>query len=188
MGCPPADSYSALDVTTLNTCCTPIQKQPELLLCLMDLFNLISVPNPAKVKTGTRPRAAHEVPLLTATANRVIDIDTTRASGSSRTPSTMEKSPLDFADEDLPSPNTKGVRIEEQIQDELSREIPPVGHAMTAEVIPEIGLEEEVATMRPPVNKRWKQIRRKRANDEERSCVQPRTQCLRREIPSCNGF
>ncbi|GKA15407.1 hypothetical protein Tco_0695154 [Tanacetum coccineum] len=38
----------------------------------MDLFNLISAPNPTKVKTGTRPRAAHEVPLLTATANRVI--------------------------------------------------------------------------------------------------------------------
>ncbi|GJT75473.1 hypothetical protein Tco_1042198 [Tanacetum coccineum] len=147
-GMPPADSYSVLDVTTLNTRRTPIQKQPELLLCLvglsrryflgddvyptflydddreMDLFNLISAPNPAKVKTGTRPRTAHEVPLLTATANRVIDMDTTGASGSSRTPSTVEKSPLDFADEDLPPPNTEGVGTEEQIQDELSREIP----------------------------------------------------------------
>ncbi|GJV09501.1 hypothetical protein Tco_1347157 [Tanacetum coccineum] len=85
----------------------------------MDLFNLISAPNPAKVKTGTRPRAAHEVPLLTATANRVIDMDTTGASGSSGTPSTVEKSPLDFADEDLPPPNTEGVGTEEQIQDEL---------------------------------------------------------------------
>ncbi|GKA14776.1 hypothetical protein Tco_0694422 [Tanacetum coccineum] len=90
----------------------------------MDLFNLISAPNPAKVKTGTRPRAAHEVPLLTAMANRVIDMDTTEASGFSGTPSTVEKSPLDFADEDLPPPNTEGVRTEEQIQDELSREIP----------------------------------------------------------------
>ncbi|GKF97784.1 hypothetical protein Tco_0293605, partial [Tanacetum coccineum] len=26
----------------------------------MDLFNLISAPNPAVIKTGTRPRAAHE--------------------------------------------------------------------------------------------------------------------------------
>nr|GEW18967.1 hypothetical protein [Tanacetum cinerariifolium] len=32
-------------------------------------------PNPSKVKTGLRPRAAHEVPLLTATASRVIDIE-----------------------------------------------------------------------------------------------------------------
>nr|GEV84244.1 hypothetical protein [Tanacetum cinerariifolium] len=55
----------------------------------MDLFSLISAPNPAKVKIKTRPRAAHEVPLLIATANRVIDMeDMTGASGSSGTPST----------------------------------------------------------------------------------------------------
>nr|GEY07716.1 transposase (putative), gypsy type [Tanacetum cinerariifolium] len=41
----------------------------------MDLFSLISAPNPAKVKTETRPRAAHKVSLLTATANRVIDME-----------------------------------------------------------------------------------------------------------------
>ncbi|GKA28510.1 hypothetical protein Tco_0714755 [Tanacetum coccineum] len=35
--------------------------------------------------------------------------DTTGASGSSGTPSTVEKSLLDFADEDLPPPNTEGV-------------------------------------------------------------------------------
>nr|GEW76156.1 hypothetical protein [Tanacetum cinerariifolium] len=36
-----------------------------------------TAPNPTRVKTGTRPRAAHEVPLLTATASRVIDIEDT---------------------------------------------------------------------------------------------------------------
>nr|GEV71872.1 hypothetical protein [Tanacetum cinerariifolium] len=41
----------------------------------MDLFNLIRAPNPTKVKTGSRPRAAHEVSLLTVTANRVIEIE-----------------------------------------------------------------------------------------------------------------
>ncbi|GKE86248.1 hypothetical protein Tco_1559990 [Tanacetum coccineum] len=56
-----------------------------------------------KVRTGTRPRAAHEVPLLTATANRVIAMeDATLTSGSSGTPSTVEKSPLDFANKDSP--------------------------------------------------------------------------------------
>ncbi|GJS49251.1 hypothetical protein Tco_0599372 [Tanacetum coccineum] len=145
---PPAGSYSALDVTTLNTRRTPIQKQPELLFKpQMDLFNLISAPNPAKVKTGTRPLVAHEVPLLTATANRVMDIDTTGASGSSGTPSTVEKSPLDLVNEDLPPPNTEGVETEEQVHDELSQEIPYVGHASTTKVIPETGVEEEVATM-----------------------------------------
>ncbi|GJZ98243.1 hypothetical protein Tco_0670696 [Tanacetum coccineum] len=63
---PSADSYSATDVTTLNT-------------RHMDLFNLISAPNPTKVKTGTRPCTAHEVPLLTATASRVIDMEDTIA-------------------------------------------------------------------------------------------------------------
>ncbi|GJS51753.1 hypothetical protein Tco_0625115 [Tanacetum coccineum] len=125
---PVRGSYSTEDVAVLNTRRTPIKKQPEALLCIVglswryflgddvyltflneilrwyiDLFNLISAPNPTKVKTGTCPRAAHELPLLTVTANRVIVMeDTTMASGSSGTPSTMEKSPLDFANEDSP--------------------------------------------------------------------------------------
>nr|GEU87153.1 hypothetical protein [Tanacetum cinerariifolium] len=41
----------------------------------MDLFNLIRAPNPTKVKTGSRPRTAHKVPLLTVIANRVIEIE-----------------------------------------------------------------------------------------------------------------
>nr|GEU79134.1 RNA-directed DNA polymerase, eukaryota, reverse transcriptase zinc-binding domain protein [Tanacetum cinerariifolium] len=76
---PPVGSYSAADVTSLNTRRTPIQKQPEALLCLvglsrryflgddvyptflydddrdMDLFTLIGAPNPTKVKTETCP-------------------------------------------------------------------------------------------------------------------------------------
>ncbi|GJR78179.1 hypothetical protein Tco_0148964 [Tanacetum coccineum] len=64
-GMPPANSYSALDVTTLNTRRTPIQKQPELLLCLVGLSQRYFLgddiaSNPAKVKIGTRPRAAYE--------------------------------------------------------------------------------------------------------------------------------
>ncbi|GJS05661.1 hypothetical protein Tco_0322169 [Tanacetum coccineum] len=51
----------------------------------MDLFNLITAPNPTKVKTGTRPRVAYEVPLLTATTIRVINMEelatTTESSG-----------------------------------------------------------------------------------------------------------
>ncbi|GJZ16575.1 hypothetical protein Tco_0552252 [Tanacetum coccineum] len=121
----------------------------------MDLFNLISAPNPAKVKTETRPRAAHEVPLLTAMANRVIDMeDTTGASRSSGTPSTMEKSPLDFADEDLPSPNTKGVRTEEQIQDEVSHGVPPLENPPTIKFVLEPDLEQEVAAIGSLVHKR----------------------------------
>ncbi|GJV70132.1 gypsy type transposase [Tanacetum coccineum] len=142
---PSADSYSAADVTILDTHRTPIQKQLELLLCLvglsqsyflgddvypiflydddwdMDLFNLISAPNAAKVKTGTRPHAAHEVPLLTVT-------------------------------------------------DGLSHEILPVETATTTEVVQELWLEKEVAAMGPPVNKR----RLKRGNDEAEANAPPK--------------
>ncbi|GJW69972.1 hypothetical protein Tco_0126889 [Tanacetum coccineum] len=107
-----------------------------------------------KVKTGTRPRAAHEVPLLTATANRVIDMeDTIATSESSETPFVMEKSPLDFADEDPPQTIIERVWTE--------------------------GLEEEVAAMGPPMNKRRKQMRRKRVNDEAEANVPPKV--LRRD-------
>nr|GEZ62029.1 hypothetical protein [Tanacetum cinerariifolium] len=66
----------------------------------MDLFGLIRAPNPTKVKTGSRLRAPHELPLLTLTASRVIEMDEPAvATNSSGVPSAIEKSPLDFADE-----------------------------------------------------------------------------------------
>nr|GEU95858.1 transposase (putative), gypsy type [Tanacetum cinerariifolium] len=123
-GMPAESMYSVEAVRALDTHRTPIQKQPEMLLCLvgisrryylgdevyptflydddrdMDLFNLIRAPNPTKVKIRSRPRAAHEVPLLTMTANRVIEMeDPTASTDSSGVPSTIERSPLDFANE-----------------------------------------------------------------------------------------
>ncbi|GJQ94181.1 hypothetical protein Tco_0005320 [Tanacetum coccineum] len=119
----------------------------------MDLFNLISAPNPAKVKTGTRPRAAHEVPLLTATATRVIDMeDVTEASKSSGIPSPVEKSPLDFADEDPLPIISEGVGTGGQERDEVPHEIPLVGNPPTMEVAPD--LEPEAAAMGSLVRKR----------------------------------
>nr|GEU30452.1 transposase (putative), gypsy type [Tanacetum cinerariifolium] len=55
----------------------------------------LSVIGAAKVKTGSRPRAAHEVPLLTVTSNRVIEIeDPTAATNSSGETATSEMPPL----------------------------------------------------------------------------------------------
>nr|GFC97550.1 hypothetical protein [Tanacetum cinerariifolium] len=66
----------------------------------MDLFSLIRAPNPTKVKTGSRPRAPHELPLLNLTVARVIEMNEPAvATDSSGVPSAIEKSPLDFADE-----------------------------------------------------------------------------------------
>ncbi|GKB24220.1 hypothetical protein Tco_0863621 [Tanacetum coccineum] len=123
----------------------------------MDLFNLISAPNPTKVRTGTRPHAAHEVPLFTTTVNRVIAIkDATVASGSSGTLSTVEKSPLDFANKDSPQRITEG-----------DGTIEP-------------RLDKEVAAMGPPVNKR----RRKRDNAKAEANVPPKV--LRKDhAPVC---
>nr|GEW60051.1 hypothetical protein [Tanacetum cinerariifolium] len=123
-GMPAENTYSVEAVRALDTHRSPIQKQLEMLLCLvgisrryylgdevyptflhdddrdMDLFNLIRAPNLTKVKTGSRPRAAHEVPLLTLTANGVVEIeDPAAATDSSGVPSTIERSPLDFANE-----------------------------------------------------------------------------------------
>ncbi|GJV11440.1 hypothetical protein Tco_1352981 [Tanacetum coccineum] len=156
---PVRGSYSVEDVAVLNTRCTPIQKQPEALLCIvglsrryflgddMDLFNLISALNPTKVRIGTRPRAAYMVPLLTDTSKCVMAMeDATMASGSSGTPSTMEKSPLDFANEDSPQRITKGDGTTEP------------------------RLEKEVAAMGPHVNKR----RCKRDNAEAEANAPPK--------------
>ncbi|GJW10668.1 hypothetical protein Tco_1576495 [Tanacetum coccineum] len=121
---PKANTYFVVDVATLDTHRTPIQKQPEELLCLMGLSRNFflrddeypiflndndQAPNPTKVKTGTRQRTAHEVPLLTATASHVIQmVNAAELSTSSGTPSTVERSPLDFSNEDDPPPVTQG--------------------------------------------------------------------------------
>ncbi|GJS62276.1 hypothetical protein Tco_0657060 [Tanacetum coccineum] len=161
-GMPTADSYSAANVSTLDT------RQ-------MDLFNLISAPNPSKVKTGIRPCAAHEMPLLTATTNRVIDIeDPTMASGSSGTPFTVERSPLDFDNENPAPIVTEGTGVEDQAQDVLAPGAPPKEAAATTEVVQEALREEEVVAMEPPVNKRRKQMRRKRVNEEVEVNVPPK--------------
>nr|GEX25656.1 hypothetical protein [Tanacetum cinerariifolium] len=64
-----------------------------------------------KVKIGIRPCAAHEVPLLTVTASRVIEMeDPAAATDSSGIPSTIERSPLDFANEN-PSQQSIGSTV-----------------------------------------------------------------------------
>ncbi|GKB05540.1 hypothetical protein Tco_0833735 [Tanacetum coccineum] len=162
-GMPVEGTYSVEDVALLNTRRTPIQRQPEFLLCLiglsrryflgddvyptflyddgreMDLFNLISAPNPATVKTGTRPRAAHEVPLLTTTTSRVIDMeDVVATSTSSGTPSAMEKLTLDFSNEDSSLMITNKGETENPVLAKTSQEDPHAENTTTVEVVPEL--------------------------------------------------
>nr|GEW06767.1 hypothetical protein [Tanacetum cinerariifolium] len=162
-GMPAEGTYSIEGVRTLDTHRTPIQKQPEMLLCLvgisrryylgdevyptflhdndraMGLFNLIRAPNPTKVKTGSRPRAPHEVPLLTLTASRVIEIDDpAAATDSSGVPSTIERSLLDFALEAGASD-----------QGTVAPEMPP-SEDVPATDVPGAGQAEETAMTDPP--------------------------------------
>ncbi|GKF71425.1 hypothetical protein Tco_0207539, partial [Tanacetum coccineum] len=82
----------------------------------MDLFNLIRAPNPTKVKIGTHPRAAHEVPLLTVIVSHVIEMEEpATATESSGTPSTIERSPLDFANENPSQQITRDDGTEDQV-------------------------------------------------------------------------
>nr|GEW38503.1 hypothetical protein [Tanacetum cinerariifolium] len=157
-----AGTYSLEAVRVLDTHCTPIQKQSEMLLCLvgisrryylgdevypiflydddrdMDLFNLIRAPNPTKVKVGSRPRAPHEVPLLTLTAPRIIEMDEPAATNSSGVPSTIERSPLDFAHE-------AGALDQGAAASEI-----PSSEDVPAIVASGVGQTEETTTMDPP--------------------------------------
>nr|GEY30367.1 transposase (putative), gypsy type [Tanacetum cinerariifolium] len=183
---PVENTYSPEAVMVLNTHRTPIQKQPEALLCLvglsriyflgdevypiflhdddrdMDLFNLIHAPNPTNVKTGTRPHAAQEVPLLTVTASRVIEMeDSAVETDSSGVPSTIERSPLDFSNENPSQQSTGGNGKEEQDQEAVALEVPPPENVTTTGVAPEAGPTEGIAATGPRVIKK----RRKRGND-----------------------
>nr|GEU55965.1 putative transposase (putative), gypsy type [Tanacetum cinerariifolium] len=160
---PAEGTYSVEAVRALDTHRTPIQKQPEMLLCVVgisrryylgnevyptfphdndrdiDLFNLIRAPNPTKVKVGSRPRAPHEVHLLTLTANRVIKMDDPVVeTDSSGVPSTIERSPLDFALE--AGASNQGTAAPEM----------PSSEDVPATVAPGTGQAEEVAAMDPP--------------------------------------
>nr|GEX40050.1 hypothetical protein [Tanacetum cinerariifolium] len=105
----------------------------------MDLFNLIRAPNPTKVKIKSRPCAPHEVPLLTLTANRVIEMDDlAAATDSSGVPSTIERSPLDFAYEAGASD-----------QGTAASEMPP-SEDVPATVAPGAGQAEKVVAADPP--------------------------------------
>nr|GEY00437.1 hypothetical protein [Tanacetum cinerariifolium] len=162
-GMPAEGTYSIEAVRALDTHRTPIQKQPEMLLCVVgisrryyhgdevyptflhdndwetDLFNLMRALNPTKVKVGSRPRAPHEVHLLTLTANRVIKMDDPAvATDSSGVPSTIEKSSLDFA-----------LEAEAWDQGTATPEMPP-SEDVPASIAPGTGQAKEVGAVDPP--------------------------------------
>nr|GEW51117.1 hypothetical protein [Tanacetum cinerariifolium] len=159
-GMPAENTYSPKAVIILNTHRTPIQKQPEALLCLVGLSRIYYLGDevyPTFLHDDDRGenwkpspcRAAHEVPLLTVTANRVIEIeDPATATDSSGVPSTIERSPLDFAHE---NPSQQSTRPEDQKA--TVPEVPPPENVTTTRVAPEAGQAERVAAKSPSWSK-----------------------------------
>nr|GEX56341.1 hypothetical protein [Tanacetum cinerariifolium] len=110
-------TYSVEAVRALDTHRTPIQKQPEMLLCLVEIshryylgdevngpIQFDSFPKSYQGEDLKPPSCPHEVPLLTLTASRVIKMDEPAvAKDSPGVPSAIEKSPLDFTHEDRAS-------------------------------------------------------------------------------------
>nr|GFA06335.1 transposase (putative), gypsy type [Tanacetum cinerariifolium] len=160
-GMPANGTYSVEDVRALDTHRTTIQKQPEMLLCMvgisriyylgkrctrpsimtmtgveMDIFSLIRATNPTKVKTGSRPRALHEVPLLTLTATRVIEMDEPAASG--RGTAAPEMPPP----EDVPATAARGA-------DQAGEASRKRGHDGTDANAPPKSLRRDHADLRP---------------------------------------
>nr|GEZ98682.1 hypothetical protein [Tanacetum cinerariifolium] len=83
------------------------------------------------------------------------------ATDSSRIPSTIERSPQDFANENPSQQSTGGNGTEDQCQEIVAHEVLPPENVTTTGVTPKAGLVEEIAAMGPRVIKE----RRKRGND-----------------------
>nr|GEW81679.1 hypothetical protein [Tanacetum cinerariifolium] len=123
-GMPAVSTYSIEAVRALDTHRTPIQKTTRDAVVLSEDW-----------KPLTRP---HEVSLLTLTATRIIEMDDpAAATDSSGVPSTIEKSPLDFADE---------ARVSDQ--GTIAPEMPP-SEDVPATDAPGAGQAEEVVATDP---------------------------------------
>nr|GEY18838.1 hypothetical protein [Tanacetum cinerariifolium] len=140
-------TYSIEAVRALDTHCTPIQKQPEMLLCLVGIsrrYYLGDEVYPTFLHDDDRgglkaAPAPHEVPLLKLTATRVIEMDDpAAATDSSGVPSTIKSSPLDFAHEAGASD-----------QGTVAPEMPP-SEDVPATDAPGAGQAEEAVATDPP--------------------------------------
>ncbi|GKB43883.1 hypothetical protein Tco_0888825 [Tanacetum coccineum] len=105
--------------------------------------------------------------------------DLSVASGSSGTPPTVERSPLDFDNENPAPAMTEGTIADGGTQDGLAYEDPSKETTTTIEVAEEAVVGEEMAVVKPLVRKRRRQLRRKRGNEEVEVNAPPKV--LRRD-------
>nr|GFB86934.1 hypothetical protein [Tanacetum cinerariifolium] len=135
-GMPAEGTYSIEAVRALDTHRTPIQKQPEMLLCLVGISHRYYLGDEVY---HTFLHDNDRVLLLTLTANRVIEMDDpAAATDSSGAPYTIERSPLDFA-------LAAGASNHETAAPEM-----PPSEDVPATIAPGTGQAEEVAAADPP--------------------------------------
>ncbi|GKA96519.1 hypothetical protein Tco_0818614 [Tanacetum coccineum] len=84
-------------------------------------------------------------------------VDATELSTSSGTPSTVERSPLDFSNEDVPPPVTQGTKAGVHRPTAAEQEIPVTDDAEAKEADVEPDLKKEVISMGPTIKKRHRQ-------------------------------
>nr|GEW00190.1 hypothetical protein [Tanacetum cinerariifolium] len=89
--------------------------------------------------------------------------DPDAATKPSGTSSTIEKSPLDFNNENPSQQITEGKGTEGQAQETVAPKIPPPGNVSATRAIPEVGVKKEIAVMGPPLSKK----RRKRGKNRD---------------------
>nr|GEX73236.1 hypothetical protein [Tanacetum cinerariifolium] len=152
----PAESaFSSEAVRILDTHRTPIQKQPEALLCLVGLsrrYYLGDEVYPTFLYNDDR-------------ANRVIEVeDPAPATDLPGVPFTIERSPLDFANEAGP-----------EDQETVAPEVPLPEDVPTTRGVPEVGPAKRVAATDPPAVKKC----RKRGHDGADANAPPKV--LRRD-------
>ncbi|GJY17320.1 gypsy type transposase [Tanacetum coccineum] len=92
------------------------------------------------------------------------------ATESFRRPSTIKRSPLDFANENPSQQINKGDRTKDQVLETGASKVPPTKHTSTTGVTPNIVIEEEDAADVPLVSKRHC----KRVNDGANKNAQPK--------------
>nr|GEX04719.1 hypothetical protein [Tanacetum cinerariifolium] len=142
-GMPAENTYSSKALMILNTHRTQIQKQPEALLCLVGLSRRYYLGD------KVHPTFLHD-------DDRVEIEDPAAATDSSGVPSTIERSPLDFANEN-PSQQSTGP----EDQEAAAPEVPPPENLTTTGVAPEAGQAKRAAATGPPMVKEC----RKRGHD-----------------------
>nr|GEU68137.1 hypothetical protein [Tanacetum cinerariifolium] len=190
-GIPTEGTYSIEAVRALDTHRTPIRKQPKMLLCVVRIsrryylgdevyptflhdddrgrnrsIQFDSCPKSYEGEDWKPPTRPHEVPLLTLTVARVIEMnDLAATTDSSGVPSTIERSPLDFAHEARASD-----------QGTTAPEMPP-SEDVPATAAPGAGQAEEAAATEPPAARES----RKRGRDETDVNAPPPPKSLRRD-------